>query len=400
MSPETRLVLHAVSLAGHQSFGIGEAVLNLVSAQKHIGISGSVWSNDSGPNARCLEREYGLPQETLISFPMRGFRRYAYTPRMENAIRHLGNDYSIFHQHALWTGISRVALAWRRRRRAPYVIAPHGSLCREALRKSYWKKRIILTCYEQRNLAGAACIHALSQKEAQDIRALGIRNPVAVIPNGISREWLEIPGDSNEFRRSYDIDKDMRILLFLGRITPMKGLSLLIGALSKLRPKLRGWMLVIAGVDEHNYGRVLQSLVNANRLSQFVRIVGPLYGEAKRNAYAAADLFVLPSLTEGSPVVVLEALGAGIPVIVTQAASWSDLVTNRCGWWPAIQEECLAESLDSALGTEQDTLRKMGSLGKILVREKYLWETIASRTAELYNWLLGVGYKPGFVMED
>jgi glycosyltransferase involved in cell wall biosynthesis len=125
--------------------------------------------------------------------------------------------------------------------------------------------------------------------------------------------------------------------------------------------------------------------------------VGPLHGQDKRDAFAAADLFVLPTHSEGSPMVVLEALGAGVPVLTTKGAPWADLVRHGCGWWTDISAGGIHDALRDALALSGTAWAAAGQRGRYLVAQKYSWAEIASKTIRLYGWLEGRVPTPDFV---
>ena len=279
------------------------------------------------------------------------------------------------------------------------MIAPHGSLDAWALRRSIWKKRLALIIYERKNLHYASCLHALSPREEEGFRTYGLRNPIAIIPNGIADDWLDSNGDAHAFRRRFGLSNETRLLFFLGRITPIKNLPMLVRAMSALKSDLASWRLIIAGVNEFGHQPEVEALVKQLGLGAYVKFIGPLYGQDKRDAFAAADLFVLPSHSEGAPVAILEALGAGIPVLTTQAAPWRELITRRCGWWTKISEPAIRQALHEAIYTPREELRRMGQRGKALIVEKYTLSKVAEQTISLYNWLLGKGERPTFVVD-
>jgi glycosyltransferase involved in cell wall biosynthesis len=304
---------------------------------------------------------------------------------------------SVVHQHALWTGLSRVTSLLRERHGVPSVVTAHGALERWALLKSRWKKKIALALYEKNNLHYSSCLHACSDQEKEGFREYGLTNPIAVIPNGISNDWLQSTGDKVAFRTAFNIDPDKRILLYLSRIAPIKGIPLLIEALAIIRDKLSDWILILAGADESGHLREIQTLVVTYQLEKHVIFTGLLKDQLKRDAYAAAELFVLPTKREAAPVVVLEALGAGVPVITTKGAPWENLISHQCGWWADVDCSAIAEALESAMSCAPDELQRMGRRGKELVADKYMWENSARMTIELYGWLTGNRERPDFV---
>jgi glycosyltransferase involved in cell wall biosynthesis len=170
--------------------------------------------------------------------------------------------------------------------------------------------------------------------------------------------------------------------------------------LHAVRYQLGDWLIVIAGADEFDHKRVVLEKIEQLNLKPFVRFTGLLDGEDKRNAFAAASIFVLPTKRENFSIAVLEALGAGVPVLTTKGAPWADLVSNNSGWWVDVSVEAMANALKCALGTSQQELGQMGQRGRILAEEKYRWEHSAKMTIELYQWLIGRGDRPDFVVVD
>lgn len=158
-------------------------------------------------------------------------------------------------------------------------------------------------------------------------------------------------------------------------------------------------MLAVAGKEEGNHHAEVEALVSRLGLQSRVRFLGPLSSQDKRNAYAAASVFVLPSYSEGAPAAIVEALGAGVPVIATRACPWEELVSEQCGWWADTSVEGLSHSLACALAGREEDLRATGLRGQCLVERKYTWHRVAQRVAAVYGWLLGKGQKPDFVRD-
>jgi glycosyltransferase involved in cell wall biosynthesis len=391
-------VAHLVPLVGRRAFGLGAVAMQLGSCQARMGWNSQVWCVDEEDEARWATGVHGAPAELVRCFPRLGPHFLAYAPRLEKlASGTEGQVVSILHQHGIWTALSRVTARWHSAHNRPTVIAAHGSLDAWALRRSRLKKRLAWLLYEGRNLRTAASLHATSEAELRNFRDFGLRNPVAVIRNGITEAWIESTGDGSRFRLRHSISEDRRLLLFLSRITPKKGLPLLLDALAGVRRKLRDWLLIIVGVDEFGHRQQLMSQADALGIAGEVRFMGPLYGQEKRDAMAACELLVLPTHSEGSPMIVLDALGAGVPVLTTQGTPWEDLLRYECGWWVAISTAALGEALLDIAGRSKDELRAMGARGKDLVRSRYSWGASARQTLMLYEWLLGRADAPDFV---
>jgi len=394
-------VVHNLGYVGPMSFGPGQVAVNLAKEQVLLGCDARVWSTGGGDDLRWAADSTGIALHRLCAFPTKGPKRLCLSPAMRMAAMAADSKrLHLVHQHGLWTGISLVTNALRHRHGIASVLAPHGALSRWALNHSRWKKRTALALYEGQNLQRASCLHATAETEVADFRDFGLMNPIAVIGNGIPEESLRRSGDASRFYEMLKVSRDFRILLFLSRITPKKGLPMLVNAIKAMEAELRNWLLVIAGNDEFDHKREIAALVRRLSLEDRVRIIGPLFGQSKDDALAAADLFVLPSLSEGSPVVILDSLAAGVPVITTKACTWEDLHAFNCGWWVDANSEAIRKALGCAIGRSGTELRQMGQRGKDLMATKYTWVKQAQKTMDLYRWLVGRRERPEFVVLD
>jgi glycosyltransferase involved in cell wall biosynthesis len=296
---------------------------------------------------------------------------------------------NIMHVHGVWTPPTHAAGVVARRLGIPQVISTHGFLCEWALAYKRWKKRLAWHLYQARDLRRAAALHATAAPEATDLRRLGLRNPIAIVPNGVT---LPPPGG-----RSVNATRG-RSVLFLSRVHPKKGLLNLVQAWSRLRPA--GWRVVVAGPDEDGHQRVVQEAVCAEGLEAAFTFVGEKQGAEKWALFRESDLFVLPSFNENFGLVIAEALACGVPVITTRATPWKELVTHECGWWVELGPEPLAAALREALSASDDARREMGARGQKLVSENYSWRRCAERIEAVYLWLLGCGARPDYVRLD
>ena len=391
-------ILHLLPSVGPGSFGVGIVALNLAREQLALGHHVEIWCVDTEEDVEWATQTAALSKDVIKSFPCLGPKHIAFSPQMEKAMRLLYPDsFDVVHQHGIWTATSRVTCSWRKRTGKPSVVAPHGTLQRWALNKSKYKKKLALLAYEWRNLTSASCLHALAQSEKDDCRQFGLHNQLAVIPNGICQTWLDAVGNRNGFLGKYGISTDKHIALFLSRITPKKGLPMLFRAMHSMKGKLQDWVFLIAGVDEYNHQIECERIVKDYCLGDIVKFIGPLYGDDKRDGFTAADLFILPSYSEGAPIVILEALGAGIPVLTTIASPWKELETRKCGWWTDISVEAIGTALEDAICKKREELGALGANGCSLVQEKYTWFKSAQMTIELYEWLLERKKKPKLV---
>jgi glycosyltransferase involved in cell wall biosynthesis len=254
----------------------------------------------------------------------------------------------------------------------------HGSM----VKKLFWP-------FVQRPaLAATSCFHATALSEYEDIRRIGFAQPVAVIPNGIDiPEIVPTP------------QREIKTLLFLGRIHPKKGLPLLLRSWQGISRRFLDWRLKIVGPDNAGHLRQIQALAAALRL-QRVSFEGALYGARKLAAYQDADLFVLPTHSENFAVSVAEALAAGVPAIVSRGAPWREIEARRAGWWPEASVDALSEALTTAMELSPAERRAMGMRGRLWMREEYSWSRVGSMMSETYRWIRGESPLPAWVRLD
>jgi glycosyltransferase involved in cell wall biosynthesis len=268
-----------------------------------------------------------------------------------------------------------------------------------ALRYRGWKKKLAWWLYQRRDLRSAKVLHATSPAEAESFRAVGLTQPVAVVPNGVEtpgERWAgaSVGGGSV---------KAARTVLFLGRIHPIKGLMDLVKAWALIKQGKAesrnqkaeiGWRVVIAGGDEGGHLEEVKAETRKQKVEGDFQFVGPVDGPAKWDLYRSADLFVLPSKSENFGIVVAEALACGVPVITTRGTPWEELETHHCGWWVELGVEPLARALREAIAVSDVERREMGRRGRELVEERYTWPAAAQKMVAVYRWMLGEGERP------
>lgn len=392
-------ILHIGGRVGVASGGLGPCATGLAAAQRDLGHLPVVWCSDGPEEVTEVEKDWNL-EGRVERYPRIGPDFLQYSPVAEwQAARGFGERFDVLHQHSIWAFYSRIAVRWRAAHDKPTVVAPHGTLETWALAQSRWKKQVALALYERRNLESATCLHATASREAESFRRFGLSNPIAVMPNGVPAGWLSTDGDPARFRERHGLG-DRRVMLFLSRVHPVKGLPMLLEAAGQLRTTLNDWVIVVAGAEERDHLTELKAISEAQRLGSLVRFIGPVFGQQKRDAFAAASLFVLPTHSENFAIAVAEALGCGVPVITTHGAPWGDLEEFECGWWVSADVNSVRGAMEDALALEPPELERMGSRGRALVADRYTWEAVAERSVALYQWLLGRGAQPHFVRTD
>ena len=297
---------------------------------------------------------------------------------------------TILHDNGIWSpaNLAITRAAWAAG--LPYVISPHGMLEPWALRYHKGRKAVAWRLYQHRALARSAGLLATAEPEYAALRALGLRAPVAVIANGVV-----VPPAP----RATPTPGNRRTLLFLSRLHPKKNL---IGLLDAWRiicsdTQFDGWTLRIAGPDEGGHRADVGAHIARLGLTARVVVAGAIAEADKADAFAAADLFVLPSFSENFGIVVTEALAHGVPVITTHGTPWAELPKRGCGWWVAPTPVALAGALGEAMSLDAAARTAMGAAGRDYVGAAFGWDRIAANTLGFYEWLLHGGCRPDYV---
>lgn len=299
---------------------------------------------------------------------------------------------SIIHNHGIWTASNHRACNFACKYDITLIIQPRGMLQPGALEYRSVKKRLGMLAYQRKDLEYASLLMATSEDEAKNLRQLGFHQPMSIIPNGIIL-------DQGKLRMvpKHDRCKGKRVILFLSRLHPTKGLLNLIEAWAQL--DILGWELHLAGPDEIGYLSKVMDMTRRLGVDKTVRYIGFVDGDEKEEAYQAADLFVLPTFTENFGIVVAEALSYGVPVITTKGAPWADLDKYGCGWWIDIGVEPLKDALIHAISLSDQERESMGKKA-MCYAEKFNWNSVAIETMDVYRWLLNGGSVPNSVILD
>lgn len=322
----------------------------------------------------------------VLAEPVHGPRMLHFAPSMLSRLRGLAPD--VIDVQGLWTWPSAANLIHHLGDSTPYVVTPRGMLSPWARRNSAWKKAMASALFESRHLRSAACLRATAEMEADHFRAMGLRNPIAIISNGVNVSPLA--------SRS---KKSLRQVLFLSRIHPVKGVAHLLQVWTHLEVRHPDWELIIAGPDEVGHTAEMKELATKLGLKR-VKFPGPMFGEAKQQCYRDADLFVLPSFTENFGQVIAEALIQEVPVITTHNTPWSGLESEGCGWWIPLDEAKLHAAMTEAMAMPPEELQVMGKRGRLWMQRDFGWKSVAERLREVYHWVAGGGAVPECVQID
>jgi glycosyltransferase involved in cell wall biosynthesis len=304
----------------------------------------------------------------------------------------------IAHVHGLWTYPSFAGYRWHRRTKRPLIYTAHGMLAPWALRNSAWKKRLVRALWEDAAHRSAACFHVNSEAEHLTLRRHGLRIPICIIPNGIDLPAGQSSEVSSLVSDLASVARGRNLLLYLGRLHRKKNLLNLIRAwkeaLNSHPSILNSWMLAIAGWDQGGHEARLRQLTTDLRLLTSVIFLGPRFGADRDACYRACDAFVLPSLSEGLPMTVLEAWAYAKPVLMTSECNLPEGFVAGAALQTGTTSKQIAARLKQLIEMSDDDRKAMGARGRALVAETFSWPRIGEQMRWVYEWVLGGGTAP------
>lgn len=372
----TLRIAHTVASIENEAAGTTQCVVGMARAQKEKGSVSALFSIGGSRRRNTLVDDRRFRNE-LAGVPL--LNKLGHSRAMRQSIVTWGAD--VVHAHGLWMMPNIY--------RSPdslFVIAPHGMLTPVALSFSPWKKWLFQRLFQDRAFAAASLFHATAESEYENIRAVGLTQPVAIIPNGIDVPAMPVP-----IARSSE-----KTLLSLGRIHPKKALDHLIRAFAMLADEFPTWRLQIVGPDERGHAGELSRLVTSLAVPR-VTIAPPVFGDEKQSLMAAADLFALPSHSENFGMTVAESLALGVPVIATRGTPWAGLETERCGKWIDHGANAMAAALRELMRMPDDARRMMGARGRDWMARDFSWDRMAQFSLDAYAWTLGQADQPNCV---
>lgn len=295
-------------------------------------------------------------------------------------------EFDLIHVHAIWNFTTWWAMRMALKHGVPCIVAPQGSLEPWAFRHGHPLRRYYARLCEKPLLSRVTRLQALTRTEAIQFREFGLSTPTVTIPNGVANDWLR----EDEADKSIDRirDADGQTVLFLSRLHPKKGVDVLLRAFARVSRELDGVALVIAGSDAGSgYGQSMRDLATELGIDDRVTFLGEVQGAEKRKVFRSADLFVLPSHSEGLPVAVLEAMACSLPVVITPGCNLPEVAEREAGLIVDPTPASVAEGIRSIL-TEREGLKQRGKRGKALVRATFTWPEIASQTLTVYEEMI------------
>lgn len=381
--PLSMKVLHVIPSVAKAHGGPTHALTTMERSLSALGIAVTTLTTDDDGRGRRLNSAL---QPRCVSGVTRHYARkwsefYKISPGLLIWLLSHVQDFDVVHIHALFSFSSVAAAFAAQTRSVPYVIRPLGTLSEYGVkRRRPWLKAASFRLIESRILANAAAVHFTSQAEWDEATVLGVPLRGVVIPLGV--DGAEVTRQNSP---PFEVKPGQKVVLFLSRLDPKKNLEGLLRAFRMVRESHSSAILIIAGDGPAEYVRFIKSLADAEGIGEAIIWTGHVEGPQKWSAFAAADVFVLPSFSENFGIAAVEAMIARRACVIgCGVAIAQEIVGAGAGLATEPDPPSIANALKKLL--REETLRhEMGARGRDLAEREYASSVMARRLVELYR---------------
>lgn len=270
--------------------------------------------------------------------------------------------------------------AWRlwKRMKTPYVVSLRGSDVPRPQLARHQRLHLITRPFLKRICRSAAGLAAVSEALREAAHRLDPGLPIQVIPNGVDTEFFRPHADAQPQSSTPE-------LVFVGRLRRFKCVRHALGALPQIEQQLGRpvrFTIVGDGPEKERLG-LLADEARRRGMASTVQFTGWLDQEAVRSVYEGASLLLLPSLVEGHPNVLLEAMAMGLPCVASDVPGIRGVLTHGREGYLVTPENpaALAHAAAEILGDER-LMRRMGDAARATA-ETFSWEVVADRYESL-----------------
>jgi glycosyltransferase involved in cell wall biosynthesis len=367
-------IIHVIPSLQPKCGGPSRAVSQLIQSQIRDGMDVTVITHDaSGGLQPCTWRQ--VPSYRLFS------TKSGEIP-----------DADIYHVNAIWNPFSSLAMRSLRRAGKPYVLSLRGMLRPETI--GSFKKRVWARLLERANLAGASLVHVTSEDELEAAQACGWQMPAAaLIPNPV-----EPPDEPHAYYATDAVEMNgHRSILYVGRLSRIKRLDLLLRSFALVRKKASDLTLILAGPDSERIQPELERLTHQLSIYRSVVFTGMQNRAELNNLFRHAHVVALVSQRENFGVAAAEAMAHGVPTVLTRHVGIAR-EAEKAGGAVVVEDypEAVAEGL-LGLIHDFDRARTMSISAQNFVQSQYSPSRVAEMFVCVYKWILRQGPKPDCV---
>jgi glycosyltransferase involved in cell wall biosynthesis len=382
--------------------GVVRVVSQLCRGLAQLGLDVTVYATDFGDGRKLpvpVDREVEVGGVKVWYFKTDLFHKFAYSRSLREALRRHTREFDLIAFSTFWCYPGIPAGMEARRRGVPYIMFPGGSLSDYALARKRLKKKLFFHLVEKSNLRRASALRYEVEMEREGAVPRRLTAPSFVVPNGLmAEEFQNLPARAKA-REIWGLDRDERMVLYLGRLVYGKGLELLLRAFAAATVRGPRSVLILAGPDN---GMAYKLREQAQRLGIASRVWFPGYvPPEKRNLLLkAADLLALVSQGESFGAVAVEAMWAGVPVLLSDRAGvCREVAADGAGVVVPLEHSAVVQALEQLLN-DQEKLTYLGQRAAAAARERYDNDKVSRLMATAYEDVLTGRRSPGLSWSD
>ena len=317
------------------------------------------------------------------------YNQQIYLPRgLKEELRRIIKNFDLVHLHGHRNFLNNIVRIEALKNNIPYILSGHGTVVR--IERKVFINSIFDKFFGNSVLRDASGFVAVSESELKQFEEMGVSpDEVRVIYNGIELDdYRDLP-PKGEFKKNFGLE-GKKVILYLGKFTPRKGMDFLTRAFARLKKNSRDDIkLVFVGNDMGFKSKVLE-IIKEEGLSDSVVFTGLLTGRDKLAAYVDADVLAYPAVHEIFGLVPFEALMCGAPVVVTDDCGCG-LIIEREGAGETVKyndTRALADKLGKILSDGEEVSESVKK-GQEFIEKNLSWEIIGKRYEEFYKEVLG-----------
>lgn len=307
---------------------------------------------------------------------------------LNNLIKNKSID--LLHIHEIWSWPQYAVSKMAKTRGVPYIITPHGLLETWRIKNKYFKKKLYLNLIAKNMLNNANCLHAFTPLEINGFRNAGYNGPVTVIPNGVDLSDFQNLPHPSVAEEIFPQIKGKRVILFLSRLSEEKGIDNLLHAWSEIikRQSYNDAVLVLAGPGYKGYATTVKAMIQKLQIVSNVLLTGMVDGKNKMALISRADIYTLPSYSEGFSVSLLENMAAAKPVLITPGCNFPEVSNCGAGFCVQPDTESLIDALRKLLDFSPEQRQVMGNKARLLIQQNYTWDISARKMKTVYQCII------------
>lgn len=296
----------------------------------------------------------------------------------------LVTNYDAIHISKNWSLLAFFIAISAKRKNIPYIFSPMGFITVHN-NKSKLLKSLFLKFFTKRIIKNSSYCITVSNKEFNDcLNFIEDKSKIIQLPNGfVANDFLELT--NTNFRKKNNLS-EKKIILALGRMDPIKGFHLLIEAFNNISNDFIDWQLVIVGPN-NDYKNKLIKRSNELKSKNLISFLDPQYGDNKRHAYYACDIFVIPSIYDAMTIVAVEVAACGKPLIITKTSDFSGLIENNGAIGVSPTVEGITYGLKTLMNNNK-LLVELGQNGKKYVYKNLEWTQLSISYNKIFKSLV------------